>query len=65
MNHLQGPPAELRFTLSIKRAATGLVETYDMVGHTLPVAAAAPTPAPPANTQPQPDPKETNHVNHP
>ncbi len=29
---LQGPPAELRFTVSITRAATGEVEHFDMVG---------------------------------
>jgi hypothetical protein len=36
MNDLIGPPAELRFTLTIKRAATGKEETYEMVGHSLP-----------------------------
>ena len=30
---LKGPPAELRFTVTIKRAATGATETYDMIGH--------------------------------
>ena len=33
MIQLAGEKAELRFTLEIKRAATGLVETYEMVGH--------------------------------
>lgn len=33
MIELQGQPAELRFTVEIKRAATGQVETYEMVGH--------------------------------
>jgi hypothetical protein len=33
---LEGPPAELRFTLTIKRAATGKVETFEMVGHSDP-----------------------------
>lgn len=31
-NDLKGPPAELRFALTIKRAATGKEETYEMVG---------------------------------
>ena len=33
MIELTGEKAELRFTLEIKRAATGKVETYEMVGH--------------------------------
>ena len=33
MIELTGQPAELRFTLEVKRAATGKVETYEMVGH--------------------------------
>ena len=33
MIELQGQPAELRFTVEIKRAATGQVETYEVVGH--------------------------------
>lgn len=32
-------PAELRFTLQIKRAATGITETVEMVGHVLPASA--------------------------
>ncbi len=36
MIDLQGQPAEVRFTLTIKRAATGKEETFEMVGHTLP-----------------------------
>jgi hypothetical protein len=32
MAELQGKPGELRFTVEIKRAATGKVETYDMIG---------------------------------
>lgn len=36
MSDLQGQPAEIRFTLTIKRAATGKEETYEMVGHSLP-----------------------------
>jgi hypothetical protein len=32
MSDLQGPPAELRFTITIKRAATGQEETYEMIG---------------------------------
>lgn len=30
---LEGEKAELRFTVEIKRAATGKVETFEMVGH--------------------------------
>ena len=30
---LIGPPAELRMTIQITRAATGLVETFELVGH--------------------------------
>lgn len=33
MSDVQGPPAELRFTLTVVRAATGATETYEMVGH--------------------------------
>ena len=33
MNDLKGQPAELRATITIKRAATGKEETYDLVGH--------------------------------
>lgn len=29
---LKGKPGELRFTVEIKRAATGKVETYEMIG---------------------------------
>lgn len=36
MADLMGSPGELRFTIQIKRAATGDVETYDMVGRVLP-----------------------------
>lgn len=32
MIELAGQPAEIRFTLEIKRAATGLTETVEMVG---------------------------------
>lgn len=32
MIELTGPKAELRFTLEITRAATGLTETVEMVG---------------------------------
>jgi hypothetical protein len=41
MNDLKGPPAELRFTVTIKRAGTGKVETYDMVGIAAPEQVAA------------------------
>ena len=30
---LQSAPAEVRFTVSVTRAESGRVETYDMVGH--------------------------------
>jgi hypothetical protein len=36
MIELVGPKAELRFTLTIKRAATGLEETVEMVGYVNP-----------------------------
>jgi hypothetical protein len=32
MAELQGKPGELRFTIEVKRAATGKVETYQMTG---------------------------------
>jgi hypothetical protein len=35
-NELQGPPAELRFVLTVKRKDTGKVETYEMAGYTKP-----------------------------
>jgi hypothetical protein len=36
LTQLIGQPAELTFTLQITRVATGKVETYDMVGYTIP-----------------------------
>lgn len=33
---LQGKPGEFRFTLEVTRAATGLKETIEMVGHVVP-----------------------------
>lgn len=36
MTNLVGPPPDVTFTLTIKRAATGLEEHYQMVGHVLP-----------------------------
>ena len=33
-NNLQGQPAEVRMTISITRAATGITEIYDLVGTT-------------------------------
>ena len=36
MSDLKGQPAEVRFTITIKRAATGKVETHEMVGHSDP-----------------------------
>lgn len=32
MSSLNGQPGELRFTVEVRRAATGEVETYEMVG---------------------------------
>ena len=34
--NLNGQPAEIRFTLEITRAATGLTETVEMVGYSVP-----------------------------
>jgi hypothetical protein len=31
-HELKGKPGELRFTVEVKRAATGKVETYEMTG---------------------------------
>ena len=36
MIDLAGQPAEVHFTIEVKRAATGLTETYQMVGHVVP-----------------------------
>ena len=36
MISLSGQPAEISFTIDVKRAATGLTETYQMVGHVMP-----------------------------
>jgi len=33
MIELTGEPAQLHFTIEIKRATTGEIETYDMIGH--------------------------------
>ncbi len=32
MVELKGNPGEVRFTVTVKRAETGLEETYDMIG---------------------------------
>jgi hypothetical protein len=32
MAELQGQPGELRLTVEVKRAATGKVETYELIG---------------------------------
>jgi hypothetical protein len=32
MPELQGQTGELRFTIEVKRAETGAIETYEMVG---------------------------------
>ena len=54
MSELKGPPAEIRFTVTIKRAATGKVETYDMVGTPTPEQAAALLKEKPATSNEQP-----------
>jgi hypothetical protein len=41
MNDLKGPPSELRCTVTIKRAATGKEETYELVGQATPEQVAA------------------------
>ena len=35
MNEVKGPPADVTFTLTITRKATGEVETYQMEGYIL------------------------------
>lgn len=32
---LEGPPAEVRMTVKVKRAATGQTETHELVGHVI------------------------------
>lgn len=36
MSDIKGPPADLTFTMTITRKATGKVETYNMEGFVLP-----------------------------
>lgn len=36
MIDLSGTPAEITFTIEVKRAATGLTEKYQLVGHVVP-----------------------------
>lgn len=36
MIDLKGTPGELHFTIEVTRAATGKVETYDLIGKILP-----------------------------
>ena len=36
MNDLKGQPAEMRATVTIKRASTGKVETYNLTGRVAP-----------------------------
>lgn len=36
MIELKGTPGELSFTVTVKRKATGKVETFHMIGHVLP-----------------------------
>ena len=50
MSDLSTQPAELNFTVSITRKATGKVEEYQLVGHVLPDTEQPETP--------QPEPKE-------
>ena len=54
MNDLKGQAGELRATVTIKRAATGKVETYDMVGTATPEQAAALLKEKPATSNEQP-----------
>ena len=44
MTDLVSQPAEIRFTLEITRAATGLTETVEMVGHVIPQPETQPEP---------------------
>ncbi len=54
MTNLTAQPAEVHFTLEIKRAATGLTETVQMVGHVVNPDAATEQPQPaPIDTQEQ------------
>ena len=46
MSDLSGKPAEVHFTISIKRAATGLTEHYQMVGRVDNAPQEQPQPAP-------------------
>ena len=50
MSELTGQPAEITFTLTITRAATGEVVTVPMVGHYIP--------EPPEQAAPAPEPKQ-------
>jgi hypothetical protein len=52
MSDMHGPHAELRFTVVVKRAATGETETFDMVGRI-------------AQAEPQPETKEPDHGSNP
>jgi hypothetical protein len=36
MTQLQGPPAELRMTIEVKRAATGQTEVFELIGTPIP-----------------------------
>ena len=44
MIELQGQPGEVHMTIEIKRAATGKVETYNLVGHLEPETTTSPEP---------------------
>ena len=52
MPEIQGPPAELRITLQIHRAATGQTETVQLVGHVVPPPGPADQPAAAVAAQP-------------
>ena len=54
MTELKGPPSDIKFTVTVKRAATGIEETYNMVGRVVPDE--------PTVTNEQP--KEKNDVSH-
>ena len=50
MSELTGQPAEITFTMTITRAATGEVVTIPMVGHIVP--------EPPKQAEPAPEPQQ-------
>jgi hypothetical protein len=51
MSDLVSEPSEIRFTIEVKRAATGITETYQMTGHVVDLP-----------NEPQPEPIETKET---